>query len=204
MQKSRRRLSFLLAGPVFCAAALLSPVAAAQEASVPETLTPGSFVAYAADGMEPRLSDFSGLPVPRYASLRFNEVNGRSGPSPDYPVRWTYERAGLPVVVVRESKDWRKVRDPMGDEVWINKSQLNEQRTAIRSRKPRWRRGSSPVRWCRWARVATCGARSMHRARRAGSCASTCGGPTRFPRPRMRRPVIAREIPSFCAVARAA
>lgn len=131
MQKSRRRLSFLLAGPVFCAAALLWPVAVAQEASAPETLTPGSFVAYAADGMEPRLSDFSGLPVPRYASLRFNEVNGRSGPSPDYPVRWTYERAGLPVVVVRESKDWRKVRDPMGDEVWINKSQLNEQRMAI-------------------------------------------------------------------------
>ena len=96
-----------------------------------ETLTPGSFKAFAADGMEARVSDFSGQTVPRYASLRYDEVNGRAGPSPDYPVRWTYERAGLPVVVIRESKDWRMIRDPVGDEVWINQSQLAPRRTAI-------------------------------------------------------------------------
>jgi len=60
-----------------------------------------------------------------------SKVNGRAGPSPDYPVRWNYERAGLPVIIVRESKDWRMVRDPMGDEVWINQSQLAQRRTAI-------------------------------------------------------------------------
>lgn len=117
-------------GMIFSALAGLAfvapPLAHAQE-----TLTPGSFRAYAADGVEPRLSDFSGLPVPRYASLRFDTVNGRSGPSHDYPVKWTFERVGLPVVVVRESNEWRKIRDPMGDEVWVNKSQLAEQRTAI-------------------------------------------------------------------------
>jgi SH3-like domain-containing protein len=97
-----------------------------------DALTPGSFKAYAPiAGAEPRVSDFSGKPVPRYASLRHDEVNGRSGPSTDYPVRWTYERAGLPVVIVRESQDWRKIRDPMGDEVWVNKSQLAAERTAI-------------------------------------------------------------------------
>lgn len=94
-------------------------------------LTPGSFKAYAPESMEPRVSDFSGKPVPRYASLRHDLVNGRSGPSLDYPIRWTYERAGLPVVIVRESQDWRKIRDPMGDEVWVNKSQLAAERTAI-------------------------------------------------------------------------
>jgi len=104
-------------------------VAAAQTPLTP--LTPGSFKAYAPESMEPRVSDFSGKPVPRYASLRHDLVNGRSGPSLDYPIRWTYERAGLPVVIVRESQDWRKIRDPMGDEVWVNKSQLAAERTAI-------------------------------------------------------------------------
>ena len=130
-QNSSPRLSFLVAAQIFGAALAAIPLAAIPVAQAQEQLTPGSFKAYAAEGVEPRLSDFSGLAVPRYASLRYDMVNGRSGPSPDYPVRWTYERAGLPVVVIRESNDWRKIRDPMGDEVWVNASQLAEQRTAI-------------------------------------------------------------------------
>lgn len=109
-----------------CGIALAASAANAQEA-----LTPGSFKAFAAEGVEARVSDFSGQPVPRYASLKFDQVNGRAGPSMDYPIRWTYERAGLPVIVIRESKDWRMVRDPVGDEVWINHSQLAGERTAI-------------------------------------------------------------------------
>jgi SH3-like domain-containing protein len=126
---SRNRRSPLLfpaLAQIFGAAFAFGSPALAQE-----TLTPGSFRAFAAEGMEARVSDFSGQTVPRYASLRYDEVNGRAGPSPDYPVRWTYERAGLPVVVIRESKEWRMIRDPMGDEVWINQSQLAPRRTAI-------------------------------------------------------------------------
>jgi SH3-like domain-containing protein len=126
-QNSRRTAVFLLVAQI-CGAAF---IAAASPALAQEALTPGSFKAFAADGVEARVSDFSGQPVPRYASLKYDEVNGRSGPSTDYPVRWTYERSGLPVVVVRESKDWRMIRDPVGDEVWINQSQLAPQRTAI-------------------------------------------------------------------------
>jgi SH3-like domain-containing protein len=110
----------------------IAQILGAGPAHAQDTLTPGSFKAYAPiAGAEPRVSDFSGKPVPRYASLRHDVVNGRSGPSTDYPVRWTYERAGLPVVVIRESQDWRKIRDPVGDEVWVNKSQLAAERTAI-------------------------------------------------------------------------
>jgi SH3-like domain-containing protein len=104
---------------------------AATPAFSQEVLAPGSFKAYAAEGVEARVSDFSGLPVPRYSSLRYDEVNGRAGPSRDYPVQWTYERVGLPVIIVRESQDWRKIRDPLGDEVWVNKSQLAGERTVI-------------------------------------------------------------------------
>jgi SH3-like domain-containing protein len=91
----------------------------------------GTFRAYADEGMATRVSAFSGLPVPRYSSLKYDEVNGRAGPSADYPIAWTYHRAGLPVVVVRESEDWRKIRDPQGDEVWVHRRVLAGTRTAI-------------------------------------------------------------------------
>lgn len=91
----------------------------------------GTFQAYADEGIPARLSAFSGLPVPRYSSLKYDEVNGRAGPSSDYPVAWTYNRSGLPVVVVRESEDWRKIRDPQGDEVWVHRRVLDGTRTAI-------------------------------------------------------------------------
>jgi SH3-like domain-containing protein len=125
VSENRTRLAVLFLAAQICGAA-----AYAQEAQDGK-LAPGSFKAYAADGVEPRVSDFSGLPVPRYSSLRYDKVNGRAGPSRDYPVAWTYERLGLPVVIVRESQDWRKIRDPMGDEVWVNKSQLAAERTAV-------------------------------------------------------------------------
>lgn len=80
---------------------------------------------------EPRISDFTGLPVPRYASLRYDRVNGRAGPGFDYPVAWTYERIGLPVLVLRESKEWIKIRDPEGDEVWVAAYMLGARRTGI-------------------------------------------------------------------------
>lgn len=130
-EKRLRLITFLAVAQIFGAA--LADAQTSPNPTPPNTsqLTPGSFKAYAPEAMEPRVSDFSGKPVPRYASLRHGTVNGRSGPSLDYPIRWTYERAGLPVVIIRESQDWRKIRDPLGDEVWVNKSQLAAERTAI-------------------------------------------------------------------------
>jgi SH3-like domain-containing protein len=97
----------------------------------PRDLGPNDFKAYAPSTSSSRISEFSGLPVPRYSSLRYDRVNGRSGPSLDYPVSWTYERVGLPVVIVRESQEWRKIRDPQGDEVWVHRRMLAGERTAI-------------------------------------------------------------------------
>jgi SH3-like domain-containing protein len=131
----RTRHSVLLLVAQICGAVLFCQGPAAAQQSVTgaaqQTLTPGSFKAYATEEVEPRVSDFSGLPVPRYSSLRYDKVNGRAGPSSDYPVLWTYERAGLPVVIVRESQDWRKIRDPQGDEVWVRSRLLAGERTAI-------------------------------------------------------------------------
>ena len=136
MREIRSRLVGLALAAQICGAAL-SPMALAQEpaqaplAAAASSSFAGSFRAYAGIATESRVSDFSGEPVPRYASLRGEKVNGRSGPSLDYPVEWSYSRPGLPVIVIRESQDWRKIRDPQGDEVWIKRNLLAAQRTAM-------------------------------------------------------------------------
>lgn len=77
------------------------------------------------------ISQFSGKPVPRFESLRHAEANGRQGPSFDYPILWRYERIGLPVLVLKESQEWRRVRDPDGDEVWIHARMLSSRQTVM-------------------------------------------------------------------------
>ncbi len=77
------------------------------------------------------ISQFSGKPVPRFESLRYAAANGRQGPSLDHPILWRYERQGLPMLVLKESQDWRFVRDPDGDEVWVHARMLSAQSTAL-------------------------------------------------------------------------
>jgi SH3-like domain-containing protein len=73
----------------------------------------------------------SGLPVPRFASLKSGEVNMRTGPGTRYPIEWVLSRAGLPVEITAEYDVWRHVRDPDGDEGWVHKSALSGRRTVI-------------------------------------------------------------------------
>ena len=44
----------------------------------------------------------SGLPVPRFVSLKSDSVNVRQGPSRDQAVIWRYVRAGMPVEITQE------------------------------------------------------------------------------------------------------
>jgi SH3-like domain-containing protein len=72
----------------------------------------------------------SGLPVPRFVSLKSDEINTRSGPGKDYPVSWVYTRADYPVKVVEEFGLWRKIEDHQGDGGWVYHSLLSGKRTA--------------------------------------------------------------------------
>ena len=74
----------------------------------------------------------SGLPVPRYVTLKFNEVNARAGPGDDYPARWVYRVRGLPVQVVAETAEWRKVCDPEGGSAWVHRRTTDGHRSVIR------------------------------------------------------------------------
>jgi len=78
----------------------------------------------------------SGLPIPRYVSLKFNEVNARVGPGKRYPIRTVYKRTHLPVQIVEEFAHWRKIKDFEGATSWVQKTQLAGERTVIIMDKP--------------------------------------------------------------------
>ncbi|MEQ9326826.1 MAG: SH3 domain-containing protein [Rhodospirillales bacterium] len=71
----------------------------------------------------------TGLPVPRFVTIRANKVNLRTGPGVRYPIDWEYRQAGLPVEIVGEYGTWRKVRDWQGDEGWMHQSMLSGRRS---------------------------------------------------------------------------
>ena len=66
----------------------------------------------------------SGLPVPRFVSLKSNEVNVRSGPGTRYPIQWVYRRDEMPVEIIEEFDVWRKIRDNEGTTGWVHKTML--------------------------------------------------------------------------------
>lgn len=84
----------------------------------------------------------SGLPVPRYVSLKSDRVNLREGPSKDHRTTWIFERAGLPVEITAEFETWRKVRDSEGSEGWVLHSLLSGRRTGLVTP---WKKDGKPV-----------------------------------------------------------
>ncbi len=71
------------------------------------------------------------LPVPRFVSLRSDKVNVRAGPGVRYPIEWVFERKGMPVEVVAEYENFRKVRDIEGTEGWVHMNLLSSRRGVV-------------------------------------------------------------------------
>lgn len=71
----------------------------------------------------------SGLPLPRYVSLKAEPVNMRKGPGTQYPTAWVLRQAGMPLEIVREYEGWRQVRDAEGTTGWILGALLSGRRT---------------------------------------------------------------------------
>jgi SH3-like domain-containing protein len=98
---------------IFVLFALLGPLyAAAQE-------SPGR-----------KTGTVTGLPVPRFVSLKASEVNSRVGPGAEYQIAWVFRRAGLPVEVLAEFESWRQVRDSDSGTGWVAAALLSARRTA--------------------------------------------------------------------------
>jgi SH3-like domain-containing protein len=73
----------------------------------------------------------TGLPVPRYVSLKNDRINLREGPSKEHRTSWVFQRAGLPVEITAEFETWRRIRDSEGAEGWVLHSLLSGRRTAL-------------------------------------------------------------------------
>lgn len=69
--------------------------------------------------------------LPRFVSLRSDEVNVRAGPGKRYAIQWVYHREGFPVEIVQEFDHWRKIRDAEGSIGWIHKHMLSGTRMAL-------------------------------------------------------------------------
>jgi SH3-like domain-containing protein len=115
-----------LARTALAALVLFLPLAAAAD-DAPDPQTTGSVGA-------------SGLPLPRFVSLKSGRVNSRIGPGVNYPVDWLYLKSGLPMEIIQEFDNWRKVRDSDGAEGWINQSLLSGKRTGLAAP---WQRGKA-------------------------------------------------------------
>ncbi len=72
----------------------------------------------------------TGLPLPRFVTLKADKVNVRRGPSSDHPVAFMFQRKGMPVEITAEFENWRKIRDSDGAEGWILQSMLSGRRNA--------------------------------------------------------------------------
>lgn len=77
----------------------------------------------------PPLRKGTGLPLPRFAALRSDETNVRAGPGSRYPIDWVFKRKGMPVEIVAEYENWRKIRDWQGSGGWVHQSLLTGRRS---------------------------------------------------------------------------
>ncbi len=73
----------------------------------------------------------SGLPVPRWVSVRGSPASMRAGPGLDYPILWRFERSGVPLQVITETHEWRKVCGPDGSIAWIHRTLTSGRRRAM-------------------------------------------------------------------------
>ncbi len=146
--KTVPRIATILKASCFAAALAGFAAAAAPPQPMPKpTLEPVAVAASTATGTpdapptvlaavepqerpETRIGD-SGLPVPRYVSLKSGEVYLREGPSSGHKVEWVYVRRGLPVEVIAEYDVWRRIRDADGVTGWVHKGMLDGRRSVL-------------------------------------------------------------------------
>ncbi len=91
----------------------------------------GWTAAPAGTGPGPAVGSVDGYPIPRFVSLRTNEVNFRAGPGFQYPVVWVYQRQDLPVEVIGEFDVWRQLLAPDGGTGWVHEATIRAHRSFI-------------------------------------------------------------------------
>ena len=110
----RSLAQFLRVGAV-AVACFLGSHALAQESAFPD----------------PDRGPVTNLPLPRYVSLKSAETNVRRGPSLTHRIDWIYKRADLPVQIIAEYENWRRIVDRDGLGGWVHYTLLSGERTVL-------------------------------------------------------------------------
>ena len=76
----------------------------------------------------------SGLPLPRFVTVKAKESNVRVGPGYQYDIAWQYLVAGVPVEIIQEFDVWRKIRDVDGSTGWVHQNMLSGNRAGYVTR----------------------------------------------------------------------
>ena len=118
---------------------LLAANAVANDNTLPDEVLQTTYAVLTPAPFKPNLKlspekTHSGYTLPRWVSLKYDTVNGRKGPGRHFPHLWTYQRKGIPVIVVNEMDHWRKIRDIEGGESWVRNVALSGHKTAIVTR----------------------------------------------------------------------
>jgi SH3-like domain-containing protein len=71
----------------------------------------------------------SGDKLPRFVSLRSDQVNLRVGPGENYPIEWVLTRKEMPVEIIKEFEHWRMIHDWQGTEGWVHERMVSGKRT---------------------------------------------------------------------------
>ena len=69
--------------------------------------------------------------VPRFAIVKSNQVNARTGPGTSYPIEWVFVSKGEPIKIVAEFEQWRKVEDVENKGGWVHSSVLSPKRSVV-------------------------------------------------------------------------
>jgi len=93
-------------------------------------IAPGQTAAQQEASPPAKVDNPSGLPIPRWVSIRAREANLRTGPGARYPIDWVLQRRSLPAEVVAEFENWRQIKVQDGTVGWVHKSMLSGKRMA--------------------------------------------------------------------------
>jgi SH3-like domain-containing protein len=111
------------------AAAAAATAAAAAAAAIAADSPPPPPPPPPAERPDPNKGTATGQKLPRWASLRTDDVNLRTGPGTRYPVEWVYHRRDLPVQIEREFEVWRLIADQDGVKGWVHQATLTGRRS---------------------------------------------------------------------------
>ena len=69
--------------------------------------------------------------IKKFFSTKYNEVNVRNGPGKNFYVIGKHLKKGLPILIIGEFDNWKRVVNYLGKEGWIASTQLSKKRFGI-------------------------------------------------------------------------